>query len=128
MRPAKEKEINYDSSPTQSLERIRAGNAGRRGRCASNAILLEALDSISLIGQHHQEGESSTAAVGRIAYLIVTGQEPQSEETKTVLSYLVHWIISMSISGGYGALRGAGQRAGYPGWASLGDRSLVLRR
>src|SRR3712207_4846729 len=50
----------------------------------------DALDSISLIGTHYQERESSTAAVGRIAYQFITGKEPDSQETKTTLSYIVH--------------------------------------
>jgi hypothetical protein len=67
---------------------------------------LRWLDDISLLGKNHKDGESSTAALGRLAYRAVTGQEPESEETRTVLSYLVHWIISMGASGLYGALRG----------------------
>ena len=66
----------------------------------------DALDSLSLIGTHHQESESSTAAVGRIAYQFVTGKEPESRESKTTLSYLVHWILSMFMGGVYGAIRG----------------------
>ncbi len=65
-----------------------------------------ALDSISLIGTHHEQGESSTAAVGRIAYQFVTGKEPESQETRTTLSYLVHWLLSMFMGGVYGAIRG----------------------
>jgi hypothetical protein len=78
------------------------------------------LDSISLIGNHHQEGESSTAAMGRIAYRLVTGQEPQSEETKTTLSYLVHWGISMGMSGVYGALQGPAEVPDIQGGLALG--------
>lgn len=70
----------------------------------------EELDSISLVGKHHREGESSTAAIGRILYEQATGQEP-SAETKTALSYAVHWAMSMAAGGLYGAVRG---RAGIP--------------
>ena len=63
------------------------------------------LDDISLFGKQHKEGESSTAALGRIAYQQITGKEP-SAETKTTLSYLVHWLISMQASGLYGAIQG----------------------
>jgi hypothetical protein len=56
-----------------------------------------AFDHISLIGNHHQPDESSTAAVGRIAYHALTGKDPD-DETKNVLSYLVDY--------GYGALQG----------------------
>lgn len=56
------------------------------------------LDDISLIGRHHGEDESSTAAIGRIAYQGIAGEAPESEETKGLLSYLVHY--------GYGSLQG----------------------
>ncbi len=65
----------------------------------------KSLDSISLIGQHHEENESSTAAVGRIAYQLITGKEPESQETRAMLSYLVHWAFSTLAGGGYGAIR-----------------------
>ena len=71
----------------------------------------QALDWISLIGKHHEEGESTTAAVGRILYRRFTGSDPQSEETRNALSYLVHWAFSMLTSGIYGVMRG---RAGFP--------------
>src|SRR5690606_7916127 len=38
-------------------------------------------------------------ALGRLLYANVTGKEPQSEETRQLLSYLVHW--------GYGIFQGA---------------------
>jgi hypothetical protein len=78
------------------------------------------LDDVSLVGQQHQKGESSTAAMGRIAYRVITGKEPHTEETKEVLSYLVHWIISMGMSGVYGALRDRADVPDVPGGAALG--------
>ena len=80
----------------------------------------DALDSISLIGTHHQEGESSTAAVGRIVYQAITGKEPESQETKTTLSYLVHWILSMVMGGVYGAIRGKADGPDLAGGLALG--------
>lgn len=56
------------------------------------------LDEISLVGTHHTPEESTTAAMGRIAYTRVAGAPPESEETKGLLSYLVHY--------GYGSLQG----------------------
>src|SRR5688572_22757144 len=51
------------------------------------------LDSISLIGRHYREGESSTAAIGRILFKTSTGKEPAAEETKETLSHVVHWLF-----------------------------------
>lgn len=64
----------------------------------------EALDSISVVGKQQKEGESTTAAMGRIIYEQFTGEEP-GEETKSALSYLVHWLIGTSGSAVYGAMR-----------------------
>jgi uncharacterized membrane protein YagU involved in acid resistance len=69
------------------------------------------LDWISLVGRHHEEGESTTAAAGRIMYRRITGRNLESQETRHVLSYLVHWVFSMLTSGIYGAIR---SRAGFP--------------
>jgi hypothetical protein len=98
-----------------------AGEDPRKVSTKSDAAEPQALDSISLIGQHHEAGESSTAAVGRIAYRLITGQEPQSEETKTALSYLVHWGISMAMSGVYGAVRGPVGAPDIRGGLALGN-------
>jgi hypothetical protein len=61
--------------------------------------------SISLIGTNHQEGESSTAAVGRIIYRCIASEDPESQETRTLLSYLVHWVYGIAQGGLYGAAR-----------------------
>jgi hypothetical protein len=63
------------------------------------------LDDISLTGKQYRDGESSTAALGRIIYQQVTGQEPKSPETQTILSYLAHWGYGMGQGGLYGAAR-----------------------
>ncbi len=86
--------------------KIAAAIAGGDPRKQSGDPQPQALDSISLIGQHHEEGESSTAALGRIAYQTIMGKAPESQETRTTLSYLVHWLLSMFMGGVYGALRG----------------------
>ena len=77
------------------------------------------LDSVSLIGKHHQQGESTTAALGRIAYKQLTGDAP-GQETQTILSYLIHWLISMASSGAYGAVRTRAPLVDLPGGLALG--------
>ncbi|MEZ4680250.1 MAG: hypothetical protein R2932_39130 [Caldilineaceae bacterium] len=56
-----------------------------------------ALDSIAVISEHHRKSESATAALGRILYHWATDEDPD-KQTKTTLSYLVHW--------GYGIAQG----------------------
>ncbi len=87
---------------------------------------LKSLDSLSIVGQQHEEGESSTAAMGRIAYEMMTGKEPRSKETRTVLSYLVHWMISAAASGTYGAIRGATNDPDIQGGVVLGTSLWLL--
>lgn len=53
---------------------------------------------ISPLGQQHESGESSTAAMGRIVYRTITGKIP-GKETRAALSEGVHW--------GFGILSGA---------------------
>ena len=64
----------------------------------------EPLTDVSLVGKQYRDGESSTAALGRILYTWITGSEPQTQEAKTMLSYQVHWIYGMFQGGMYGAL------------------------
>ena len=63
------------------------------------------LDSISVVGQQHEEGESSTAAVGRKALEAATGEGPRNEAAAKALSYGVHWGFGLLMGGVYGALR-----------------------
>ncbi len=72
--------------------------AGEDPHAATRGEGPHPLDDIALIGKHHEEEESSTAAMGRIAYDRLAGHPPQQAETKSTLSYLVHY--------GYGALQG----------------------
>jgi hypothetical protein len=62
-------------------------------------------DSISLVGNHHQKDESSTMAMGRVIYTVLSGKSPNSDETKNLLSNVVHWGYGMSQGGLYGAVR-----------------------
>lgn len=79
---------------------------------------IEALEDMSLVGEHHTEEEASTAAMGRIAYERVAGQPPESDETKSLLSYEVHY--------GYGAAQGALYGAVTGGRGSRDVRDGVL--
>src|SRR5262249_18384370 len=63
-------------------------------------------DSISLSGKHYKDGETSTAALGRMTYRFLTGKEPSAKETQETLSYLVHWLYGILMGGVYGAVRG----------------------
>ncbi len=90
-----------------------SGAQGDSGQHQSHA-----LDDISVVGQHHHGDESSTAALGRISYTELTGKPLKSRETKTVLSYLVHWAYGMFMGGVYGAL--------YPSVKGMGLQSGIL--
>lgn len=95
----------------RSYWRVASTLAGGDPRTQGGNPEPQALDSISLIGTHRQEGESSTAAMGRIAYQLIAGKAPESQETRTMLSYVTHWVYSMLMGGIYGAVRG---RVGAP--------------
>ncbi len=60
---------------------------------------------VSLFGRKHEEGESATAALGRIAYQAVKHREPDPE-TKNKLSEAVHWIYGVKLGAAYGLLQG----------------------
>jgi hypothetical protein len=99
-----------------------------RSQSREEPPIAEELTDISLVGKHHQQGESSTAAMGRILYTTIAGKEPQSDETKSLLSYMVHYGISMGTSGAYSAARqstsiGDGLLMGAALWF-LGDELL----
>ena len=91
------------------------------------------LDSISAVGKQHQDDESSTAALGRLALEKVTGEGPRNADAAKALSYGVHWGFGMLMGGLYGALRagkgpaadvGVGMAFGAGLWA-LGDELAV---
>lgn len=54
--------------------------------------------AIAILGTHHKEGESSTAALARLGHQSLVDREPDAER-KAKLSLLVHWT--------YGAAQGA---------------------
>lgn len=79
------------------------------------------LDSVTLIGVHYQAGEGSTEALGRIVYQTLAGSAPESRETKTLLSELVHWSFGTAMGALYGAARGGRAAAvDVPGGALFG--------
>jgi len=94
--------------------------AGGDPRAKSKQSAPGPLDFISVLGTHHEPGESSTAAMGRYIYRSFTGTDPQSQETRTVLSYAVHWLYSMLMAGVYGGLRGRAGLLDMRGGAALG--------
>lgn len=88
------------------------------------------LDDISVVGQNHAEGETSTEAMGRMVYKMVTGKAPRAKESQTLLSYLVHYAYGMFQGGLYGAFRGQGPALLKGGvWGALlwlvGDEFIV---
>ncbi|WP_407540914.1 hypothetical protein Q0M94_05880 [Deinococcus radiomollis] len=58
---------------------------------------------ISPFGQQHEPGESSTAAMGRLAYQAVNGRVP-GEQTRAALSEGVHWGFGILSGAVFGAL------------------------
>ncbi len=77
---------------------------GSDPRAATREGGPHALEDISLIGTHHGDDESTTAAMGRIAYTRLGGKPPEAEETASTLSYLVHYGYGATQGGCYGAL------------------------
>lgn len=83
------------------------------------------LDSISVIGQHHRQNESSTAALGRILYHWATDEDPD-KKTKSSLSYLVHWGYGIAQGGVYASMRGPVEGADLPGGMAFGTALWLL--
>ena len=86
---------------------------------------------ISPFGQQHEPGESSTAAMGRLAYQAISGKTP-GKETRAALSEAVHWGFGVLSGAAFGAVTARRQRAspltgaafGAALWA-LNDEGLV---
>lgn len=110
----------------------RLENPSEEGQEVQESQALEAYEDISIYGQQYREGESSTAALGRFIYRWFTGKDPQTQETKTLLSYLVHWGYGALQGGLYGALRSKGAFPGLRGGLAyaaglwlIGDEFMV---
>lgn len=84
-----------------------------------------ALEDISLIGTHHGDDESTTAAMGRIAYTQLAGKPPEADETKSTLSYLVHYGYGATQGGIYGALTDGNEPPVIAGGAGFGTALWV---
>lgn len=102
-----------------------AGVAGEDPRGWTQKGPPHALDEMDAAGQHHTEGESSTAAMGREAYEAVTGEEP-SDEAKSEISYTVHWSYGTAAGALYGVLRGARADADLSGGLAFGTALWLL--
>jgi uncharacterized membrane protein YagU involved in acid resistance len=85
----------------------------------------DTLDSISLLGNNHRPGESSTAALGRVLYTAVTGSEP-SDEMKNALSYALHWLFSTGFGAAYGFLRPRADAPDLVGGVALGTTVFLM--
>lgn len=83
------------------------------------------LDDIAVAGQHHRDDESSTAALGRMAYGAVAGHRPD-KETKSSLSGGVHWAYGVLQGGVYGALRGDADAPDWEGGIAFGTGLWLL--
>ncbi|WP_394650504.1 hypothetical protein [uncultured Deinococcus sp.] len=60
--------------------------------------------SIAPLGQVHQPGESSTAALGRLGYEALKGKPPRSDRLKNDLSEGVHWGMGLLSGAAFGAV------------------------
>jgi uncharacterized membrane protein YagU involved in acid resistance len=85
----------------------------------------DTFDNISLLGNNHQPGESSTAALGRTVYTTLTGAQP-SDALKNRLSYLFHWLFSTGFGAVYGYLRKPTGAPDIVGGAVLGTSVFLL--
>ena len=74
------------AEPERAGRRARGGLRGReqRGKNQDHRGEHGPLDSISIAGRHYKDGETSTAALGRIAYHLLTGKEPSAAETQSL--------------------------------------------
>ncbi|HEV2108874.1 MAG TPA: hypothetical protein VGR16_11470 [Thermomicrobiales bacterium] len=79
---------------------------GADPRVATTDDGVDALKDVSLVGRQHMKEEGSTAAMGRIAFEQIAGKAPESDETKSVLSYEVHYAYGALQGGLYGAMTG----------------------
>ncbi len=83
------------------------------------------LDDIALVGQQHRDDETTTAAMGRIAYQAVMDSAP-TPEVKQVLSYGVHWGYGIGQGALYGLLRRQEHGADLAGGALFGALLWLL--
>lgn len=84
-----------------------------------------ALDEVDVAGRQTEEGEGSTAAVGRHAYEAAAGHAPD-EATREALSQAVHWSYGASMGALYGALRAGREGLDLAGGLAFGAALWLL--
>jgi hypothetical protein len=80
---------------------------------------------VSLIGRKHREGESATAALGRIVYEAAKHRQPDPK-TKEKLSNAVHWTYGVQQGAAYGLVRGSAGTVDLPGGLAFGAGLWLL--
>ena len=88
-----------------AMELVRRLTAPLTKRAREPTEVFVRARSMSLIGPHHEPGESATAALGRLGYHKLVG-EPPSKATKAKLSWAVHIGYGLLVASAYGAIRG----------------------
>lgn len=64
---------------------------------------LTRFDDVSVVGQHHREGEPATVALGRLAYERLKGEEP-TRQRGAQLGQAVHWGYGLAMGALFGLL------------------------
>jgi hypothetical protein len=115
-------------------KRVLAGMAGGAAGTAAMGIFMKAasraagaqnrqpqpkMHDVSLFGRKHEEGESATAALGRLAFQAATHREPDPK-TKHTLSEAVHWLYGVGQGAAYGLLLGKDARSAVPDGLAFG--------
>jgi Protein of unknown function (DUF1440) len=85
----------------KSLKGAEAQNGGSQGQPREH--------DVSLVAPQHGEGESATAAVGRILYRKIARKEAPPE-TSQKLGNVVHWSYGIKMGGTYGLIRKPGRK------------------
>ncbi|MBE2267993.1 MAG: hypothetical protein IAE80_07150 [Anaerolinea sp.] len=79
--------------------------APRALRAASVSSRPDPLEERALVPRQYEDGESPFQAAGRIVYTKLTGNAPQSEETRVLLGDLAEWAALIGAGAGYGGTR-----------------------
>ncbi|MCB0083465.1 MAG: hypothetical protein KDE47_21135 [Caldilineaceae bacterium] len=107
---------------TQDGDEEQSNGQGQQGNGRNQE---QPLDSIAVIGEHHRANESATAALGRHLYHWAT-DEDHDKQTKTTLSYLVHWGYGIAQGGVYASMREPTDNADLLGGAAFGAGLWLL--
>lgn len=126
--------MDFVMARTSKLVEKLDANGNSSAPSAGRARPWEDLDdhSMSAVGRQYRDGESATAATGRILMEAATGGEPRTKETARLLSTAVHWAYGTEMGAVYGLARarprGTGAAAGLTWGAALwlgGDEVAV---